>query len=89
MNFDGFNCRTASSTIDNNIDVSFEVKMYAEISFRLRNKDLRHACIQILKKDCANCTLRKMMKGLTHDVPQPTVQCCWWWEARRGTQHDA
>ena len=43
MNFDGFNCRTASSTIDNDIDVSFEVKMYAETSFRLRNKDLRHA----------------------------------------------
>ena len=43
MNFDGFNCRTASSTIDNNIDVSIEVKIYSETSFRLRNEDLRHA----------------------------------------------
>ena len=39
MNFNGFNCRTASSTIDNNIDVSIEVKMYSETSFRLINGD--------------------------------------------------
>ena len=37
INFDDFNCRTASSTIDNNIDVSIEVKIYSETSFRLRN----------------------------------------------------
>ena len=34
MNFDGFNCRT---TIDNNIDVSIEVKIYLETSFRLKS----------------------------------------------------
>ena len=39
MNFDCFNCRTASSTIDNNIDVSIEVKMYSETSFRLIKGD--------------------------------------------------
>ena len=41
MNFDGFNCRTASSTIYNNIDVSIEVKMYSETSFRLFKGDFR------------------------------------------------
>ena len=30
-------------TIDNNIDVSIEVKIYSETLLRLRNKDLRHA----------------------------------------------
>ena len=32
-----------SSTIDNNIDVSIEVKIYPETSFRLRKGGLRHA----------------------------------------------
>ena len=43
MNFDGFNCRTASSTIDKNIDVSIEVKIYSETSFIDSLGDLKHA----------------------------------------------
>ena len=40
--------------IDNNIDVSIEVKIYSETLLRLRNKDLRHA-FRFSKKYCANC----------------------------------
>ena len=39
MNFNGFNYRTALFTIENNIDASFDVKMYSEISFRLIKGD--------------------------------------------------